>query len=150
MLVSNKILVSLKRPRNPCLGTPLMQICGVPFFLASYCNQLGTVKIWKQYEASEDFLVTVSACHLGLFAFRNGKNIDKVVQVKATRRSLRSTLAGIRLRIWYFGHLMFSPPPHISYHRLRHLKQKLCRQESCLGSVYKSEHTEQETSPQRL
>ena len=106
---------------------------------------------WKQYEASKDFLVTVSACHLnGSFCILNGNNIDKAVQLKATRRSLRSTLAGTRLRIWYFGHLMFSPPPHISYHRLRHLKQKLCSQGSCLGSVNKSEHTEQETSPQRL
>lgn len=44
VLVWNKILVSLKRPRSPCLGTPLKQICGVPFFLTSHCDQLSTVR----------------------------------------------------------------------------------------------------------
>ena len=45
---------------------------------------------------------------------------------------------------------MACPPPHVSYHRFRHFKQKLCRQERCLGSVNKSEHTEQDTSSRRL
>ena len=45
---------------------------------------------------------------------------------------------------------MASPPPHVSYHPFKHFKQKLCRQERCLGSVNKSEHTEQDTSSRRL
>ena len=45
---------------------------------------------------------------------------------------------------------MASPPPHVSYHLFRHFKQKLWRQERCLGSVNKSEHTEQDTSSRRL
>ena len=74
----------------------------------------------------------------------------KPLRKKVVGRSLRSPLAGTWLRVWHFGHLMASPPPHVSYHPVKHFKQKLCRQERCLGSVNKSEHTEQDTSSRRL
>jgi len=74
----------------------------------------------------------------------------KPLRKKLVGRSLRSPLAGTWLRVWHFGHLMASPPPHVSYHPSKHFKQKLCKQERCLGSVNKSEHTKQDTSSRRL
>ena len=105
---------------------------------------------WKQYKVWALRLLQFPHFTLAVLHSFIAKTSSKLLIRKLVGSSLGFPLPGIWNCLLHSGHVILPWTPLVRWMPFRQLRQKLCKQGNCFGSVYVHIHTEQDNSSWRL
>ena len=105
---------------------------------------------WKQYKVWALRLSQFPHFTLAVLHSLIAKTSNKLLIRKFVGKSLGFPLPGIWNSLLHSGHVILPWTPLVCWIPFRQLRQKLCKQGNCFGSVNVHIHTEQDTSSWRL
>ena len=105
---------------------------------------------WKQYKVWALRLSQFPHFTLAVLHSLIAKTSNKLFMRKLVGSTLRFPLPGISNCLLHSGHVILPWTPLVRWMPFRQLRQKLCKQGNCFGSLNVHIHTEQDTSSWRL